>query len=196
MPQADALTGVQQQVRGAAHAFHAARDHDAVGAGLQLVMREDHRLHTGAAQLVDGCRAGRFGDAGGNGRLACRALAHAGWQHTAHDDLVDIAGGESTALDCRGYCRGPELHRAGARKHPVHATHRGARTARNHHCHVVHLSASAICNCCPARFFPPQGAHLAIPCAGRQAFSPIRRRRTACHAHGAGSPAASCRRGW
>jgi hypothetical protein len=64
MTQADALARAEQHVRRVAHALHAAGDHDGVGACLQLVMREHHRLHAGAADLVDRGAARALGKAG------------------------------------------------------------------------------------------------------------------------------------
>jgi len=54
MAHAHAGAGFRQQVRCLAHVFHAAGDHDVIGASFDLVVSHDDGLHAGAAHFVDG----------------------------------------------------------------------------------------------------------------------------------------------
>jgi hypothetical protein len=96
---AHAGSGFWQQVRCLAHIFHAAGDHDAVGAGFDLVVGHDDGLHAGAAHFVDGGAAAGVGDAGGAGGLACGCLAEATGQYAAHDDFLDVGGLQAASFD-------------------------------------------------------------------------------------------------
>ena len=55
-------------------------------------MREHGRLHTGAADLVDGGGAGRIRQPGAARSLARRSLPLSGGQYAAHEHLVDAVG--------------------------------------------------------------------------------------------------------
>ncbi|MNS50666.1 hypothetical protein D3C72_833200 [compost metagenome] len=83
---------VGQQMRGVGHRFHATGDHDLGRAGLDQVMTEHDGLHARTTDLVEGGRADRQRDAGGDRCLAGRGLAEVGRQHAAHQDFGDVAG--------------------------------------------------------------------------------------------------------
>jgi hypothetical protein len=81
----EAFARAEQVVGRAAHVLHAA-GHDALGvAGLDGLRGQHHRLEPRAADLVDGQRAHRVGNAAIDQRLPRRGLPHARLQHVAHD---------------------------------------------------------------------------------------------------------------
>ena len=138
MAHAVAATGAVQQIRRVGHAFHAARDHDAVGAGRDQVMGQHRRLHARSAHLVDGGAADRFGNAGAERRLTGRRLAQPGRQHAAHDDFLDRVRGEAGPLDGGANRGGAQFRRGRGGKVALEAAHGGA-DGRNDNDRVVAL---------------------------------------------------------
>ena len=74
----------------------------------------DRGLHARSADLVDGHRFGRAGQASADRRLARRGLAEAGGEDVAHEHLVDLVAADSRAFDRRLDRGGAELGRADA----------------------------------------------------------------------------------
>jgi len=70
--------GFGQNVRRLAHIFHAAGDHDVVGAGFDLIVGEHNRLHARSAHFVNGGAAGAVWYVGTAGGLARGCLAQSG----------------------------------------------------------------------------------------------------------------------
>ena len=97
--EAVAAARFREQIRRVGHRFHAACDHDVVGARGEQVVREHRRLHPRAAHLVDGGAAGGERQAGGERSLARGRLALSRRQHAAHDDFVHLLGFDLGALD-------------------------------------------------------------------------------------------------
>ena len=73
------------------------------------VVREDRRLHARPADLVDGGRLDRLGEAGAQRSLTRGSLAKAGREHAAHEYLFDCVGGNAGTLDRRADCCRAEL---------------------------------------------------------------------------------------
>jgi hypothetical protein len=88
----------KHQVRGVAHALHAAGHHHVGAAGAQHVVREHHGAHARAAHLGEGDGTGRVGQTGLAQCLTRRRLALAGHQAVAHQHLVDGVSGQAGAL--------------------------------------------------------------------------------------------------
>ena len=72
---ANPAPGTLQQVRGIAHAFHAARDDDPVGAGQDTIVGANCRLHAGSTDLAHRDRTGVIRNACPARSLARRCLA-------------------------------------------------------------------------------------------------------------------------
>jgi hypothetical protein len=84
-----------------AGSFRAAGEHDLGGAGLEDVARQYGRLHTGAADFVNGGCAGRIRQLRAACSLARRGLSLSSGQNAAHEHLVDELGcqfGRSTGV--------------------------------------------------------------------------------------------------
>ncbi len=89
MPVPVAGARLRQQIGGVGHILHPAGDDPVGRAGGERIMRQHDGLHAGAANLADGgghCRIRYTGEAR---RLTRRRLAEAGWQHAAHEHLID-----------------------------------------------------------------------------------------------------------
>ncbi len=126
MAHAHAGAGLGQQVRRLAHVFHAASDHDVIGACLDLVVGHDHGLHAGAAHLVDGGAAGAVGNAGSTGGLARRGLAEACGQYATHDHFLHIRRLEAGAFNGGLDGDSAQIRRAHGAEGAHHAAHRGS----------------------------------------------------------------------
>ena len=87
-------TRAEQQIRGPAHAFHAARQ-DHVGiTGADRLRRQHDRFQAGAADLVDGERGNGVGQPRLERGLTSGVLAEPRLQDAAHDDFIDGIGRE------------------------------------------------------------------------------------------------------
>ena len=103
---AEAEARLLEQVRRVAHRLHAAGDADVEVAGADRGVEDPGRAHAGRADLVDRLRGDLLRDAGLDLRLARGDLALAGLQDLAHDDVLDLLGGDVGALE-RGLDREP-----------------------------------------------------------------------------------------
>lgn len=102
-----------------------------------VVMPQHDRLHARAAHLVDGRRANRVGNAGGNGRLSGRGLPLPGRKHTAHQHIVNIRKRNRSPLNSRADRRRTEIgrgHRFEFALEPTHSSTGGP----NDHDRVMH----------------------------------------------------------
>ena len=91
-------TGTIKQIGRIAHAFHAAGDSNVRAAGRNQVMCQHHRLHAGAAHLVDGACARRVGQARADRCLPRRRLPLPGRQDAAENHFLDRLGRNLAAL--------------------------------------------------------------------------------------------------
>jgi hypothetical protein len=83
-------TGLRNEIRGEAHALHAA-GHDHLGIAQSHGLRgQVHRFQTGPADLVDGQRRGLGRQSGEQRGLTGGVLPESRLQHVAHDDFVDV----------------------------------------------------------------------------------------------------------
>ena len=100
---ADAIAGAGtvEEIRGVAHAFHAAGDGDLRAACKQKIVREHDGLHSGAAHFVDGDSASGGGQACRKSGLTRGSLSDAGRENAAEEDFVDCVGGNSGASNSR-----------------------------------------------------------------------------------------------
>src|SRR3546814_8277094 len=89
-PYALAAAMLLEQIVGSGHLFHAARDDQFDAAGGERLGAHDDGLHARPADLVDGRRLHRLGQAGLYRGLPRRRLAKSGGQHTAHIDALDV----------------------------------------------------------------------------------------------------------
>jgi hypothetical protein len=101
----DAIAGTRavEEVRGIAHAFHAAGDGDVRTACKQKIVRQHDGLHTGAAHFVDGDCAGGGWQARAESSLTRGSLAEAGCKNAAEEDFVDCVGRDSGAGNSRAF---------------------------------------------------------------------------------------------
>ncbi|MNN22559.1 hypothetical protein D3C81_1359200 [compost metagenome] len=126
---AQAGAGLFQHVGRVGHAFHAARDHHLVGAGLEQVVGQHHGFHTGATKLVYGGAAGGARQACVQCSLAGRALFQTSGQHTAHDHFLDVGGLDACAADGFADGYGAQVDGGNAGQAALHAAHGGAGAA-------------------------------------------------------------------
>ncbi len=120
---AQAAAGFLQDIGRVGHAFHATGDHHLVGASLEQVVGQHHRLHPRAAQLVDGGAAGGGGQAGRQRGLAGRALLQAGGQDATHDHFLYVLGGDAGALHRFADHDGTQVDRGNAGQAALEAAH-------------------------------------------------------------------------
>jgi hypothetical protein len=115
-----------EQVGRVGHAFHAAGDDQVDRAAGQRLGAHDDRLHARAADLVDGARLDRLGQARLKRNLAGGGLAEAGRQHAAHIDALDVLALHTGALD-RGFDGGgAQVGRRNVGEHARKTAHRSA----------------------------------------------------------------------
>ncbi len=151
VPHAVAAPGLVQQIGRVGHAFHAAR-HDQIDAtGAQRIVGEDRRLHTRAAHLVQRGAGGRLAQPGTERRLACRRLAEAGRQHTAHQHLLHLIGRYAAAFDRCANRGGAQLRRAEAFQVALETAHGRTGRTENDDWIVVHRVSPIISRPCATR---------------------------------------------
>src|SRR6185295_3204637 len=111
---------------GQGHGFHPA-SHDDIGVTGQDCLRAVlDGLQAGPADHVEGPGGDLVGDAGDDGGLAGGVLAEAGLQDVAHDDLVDLVGGDPGPCDGFLDDKGPECYGRGLSQTTADRTDRGA----------------------------------------------------------------------
>jgi hypothetical protein len=98
MAEPGAAAHFRQQVGRVGHALHAAGNDDVRRPRVQRIIGQHHRLHPGAAHLVDGGAGHGMRQAGGDRGLARRGLALSGWQNAAHVHFGYILGRDAWAV--------------------------------------------------------------------------------------------------
>ncbi len=79
-----------QEIRRLAHAFHPAGDHEVGFLEPDHLVRQDHRLESRPANLVDGRRPDAFRQPAFEGRLAGGGLADSGGDHVSQDHFLNL----------------------------------------------------------------------------------------------------------
>jgi len=92
VPDAKAGAGARQEVRRLRHRLHPAGHHNVGVAGTDHLVSQVDRVETREADLVDGVRRDRHGDAAFDRGLARRDLALAGQEDLTHEHVVDWSG--------------------------------------------------------------------------------------------------------
>ncbi len=105
------------------HAFHPACNHHIGAARCERFCAHDDRLHSAAADFVDGGGLDRFGKASLDRSLASRGLTQSGRQNAAHIGPVEILACNARALNrCFHRCCA-KVRRLDSRERTLHPAH-------------------------------------------------------------------------
>ncbi|MNS93405.1 hypothetical protein D3C72_1275770 [compost metagenome] len=127
-----------QQIGGPAHALHAPRHHHIHLPQPQPVCRQHHRLHAGAAHLVDGGAGHAVRQPGLERRLTGRCLPDPGAQHIAQIDLIDPSCVYPGCRQGGADGAGAKLGRTQCTQGPLKGPHGGTFGRHNHYIHQSH----------------------------------------------------------